>query len=64
MEPVDFCSLKQWELMCPVDWFDFRKLLANQGNKWLEKCWQSCGLVRYGAVSLGLAVKSHAGQLQ
>ena len=64
METLDFCSLKQWELMCPVDWFDFRKLLANQSNTWLEKCQQSFGLVRFGAVSLGLAVKSHAGQLQ
>ena len=50
--------------MCLMDWFDFRKLLANEGNKWPEKRWQSCGSVRFGAVPLCLAVKSHSGQVQ
>lgn len=40
MGPIDFCSLKPLELRCPVDWFDFRKLLANQTKKRQKKCWQ------------------------
>lgn len=64
MELLDFYLLKQWGPICPVDWFDFRKLLANQSNKWPKKCCQSFGSGRFGAVSQHLAVKSHTGQLQ
>lgn len=52
MEPIDFRSLKQLELniMCLVDWFAFRKLLANQNKKWQEKCWESFGFEIWGCL--------------
>lgn len=57
MEPIDFCSLTRLELMCPVGWFDFRKLLANHRKKWQKKFWQSLGSVRLGAIFMHVAVK-------
>lgn len=56
MGPIDFCSLQGWN--SGAQWFDFRKLLANQNKKWQKKCWQFSGLVTFGSVFMCLCEKS------